>query len=164
MKTLQCLFLACVAATCLPLSTYLLFLNYLYISLFPRNPVRERLQKVPGFQSRTIFITGVNTPQGLRLARAFHDTGHKVIGGDCEPGGFPLHVRFSNALNRFYRPPSEAHREAAYIEILVQIIEEEHADLWINCRSSACPRIEAQARNIIEQSTKCQCFALRLDD
>ncbi|KIW22373.1 uncharacterized protein PV07_12263 [Cladophialophora immunda] len=166
MVPIQCLFFAFVAAACVPVSTLLLIFNLLCISLPPRTSFHQRLKRVPGFRSRTIFITGVNTPHGLRLARAFHSTGHKVVGADYEPDAFPIHVRFSNALSRFYRlPPKSDHsHQVAYIACLVRIIEQENAELWINCTTSADPSTEAQARSVIEQNNKCQCFALRVND
>ncbi|KIX96303.1 uncharacterized protein Z520_08081 [Fonsecaea multimorphosa CBS 102226] len=166
MESIQYVFFAFVAASCVPVSTLLLIFNLLWLSLSPWTSIHQRLKRVPGFRSRTIFITGVNTPHGLRLARAFHSTGHKVIGADHEPDGFPIHVRFSKALSRFYRlpPKSDDSREVAYIESLVRIIDQEHAELWINCTSSVDPSTEAQARSVIEQRNKCQCFALRIND
>ncbi|OAL39218.1 hypothetical protein AYO20_01536 [Fonsecaea nubica] len=166
MVSIQYLFFASVAASCIPASTLLLIFNLVWISLFPRTSVHQRLKRVPGFRSRTVFITGVNTPHGLRLARAFHSTGHKVVGADYEPDGFPIHVRFSNALSRFYRLPSQSDdsRHVEYIACLVRIIEQEHADLWINCTGSADPSTEAQARSVIEQNSQCECFALRVND
>lgn len=159
---MQCLFFLSLALSCIPLSILLLALNHLRITLIPRNSVRHRLQKTPGFVSRTILLSGINTPQGLRLARAFYDTGHRVVGADYEPGGLPIHIRFSKALRRFYplRLQSEERRAVDYIAALVQIIEQEHVDLWINCTSSVDISTDAQARAVIEQTTKCRCFAL----
>ncbi|KIW93567.1 uncharacterized protein Z519_06172 [Cladophialophora bantiana CBS 173.52] len=164
--SVQYILVAFVAAACIPLSTLLLVVNLLCISISPWRSVHQRLKRVPGFKSRTIFITGVNSPHGLRLARAFHRTGHTVVGADYEPDGFPIHVRFSNALSHFYRlpPKSDESRQVAYIASLLRIIAQEHAELWINCTSSADPSTEAQARSVIEQSNRCQCFSLRVND
>lgn len=165
-RKVQCILLVCLAISCTPLSTLLLFFNYLYISLVPFRAIRGHLQKTPGFKQRTILLTGVNTPQGLRLARAFHETGNRVIGADYEPGGLPIHVRFSKALSWFYRLPLEPkeRRAVAFIDALVRIVEQEHVDLWINCTSNVDATTEAQARDVIEQTSKCRCFALRLND
>ena len=162
----ESLFYGLLALFCFPLSAPLLILNYLYISIFPLTPVHKRLRETPGFQSRTILITGIDTPQGLRLARTFHRTGHLVIGADHEPQGLPSQARFSKALSRFYRLAyeiGESH-EATYIVNLVRIIQQEHADLWINCSSSMDFTIEAHARDAVEQNTSCRCFALRPND
>ncbi|OAP55397.1 hypothetical protein AYL99_10370 [Fonsecaea erecta] len=166
MVSIQYLLFAFLAAACLPVSTLLLIFNLLCIAPSAWVSVHQRLKKVPGFRSRTILITGINTPHGLRLARAFHSTGHKVVGADYEPDGFPIHVRFSNALSRFYGlpPQSDDSRQVAYIACLVRIIQEEQAELWVNCTSSVDPSTEAHARSAIEQSNQCQCFALRVDN
>ena len=165
-EAVRYIIVALLTLSCLPLSTIFVFFNYVYISLFPLIPIHKRLKKIPGFISRTILITGVNTPHGLRLARAFYETGHRVVGADYEPSRLPIHVRFSKALDRFYRFPSNAgkHREVAYIASLVQVIEREHAEMWINCTSSADVSTQAEARRVIEQNTSCQCFALRPND
>ncbi|KIX05364.1 uncharacterized protein Z518_06236 [Rhinocladiella mackenziei CBS 650.93] len=166
LKRIQYLPVVFLAASSIPFSTFLLFVNYLYIFLIPENTFHHHLKKMPGFRSKTILLSGINTPHGLRLARAFYETGHNVVGADYEPGGVPIHVRFSRALTRFHRLPyqCEERRVVAYITALLRIIEQEHADLWINCTSSTDPNVEAQARNIIEQTTNCHCFALRLND
>ncbi|ETI20267.1 hypothetical protein G647_08301 [Cladophialophora carrionii CBS 160.54] len=157
------LLVALLAVCCLPISTFALCLNYLYLTLFRRNPVHQRLRNVAGFRPKTILITGVSTPHGLKLARAFHYTGHRVVGADYEPGALPLHVRFSNALSQFHRLPGETVecQEDGYVARVVHMIEHEDADLWINCSNSAIHGLEAQARDAVEQHTRCQCFALR---
>ncbi|EXJ81731.1 hypothetical protein A1O1_07796 [Capronia coronata CBS 617.96] len=163
---LQYLLLVSCAASLLPLSTLFLLINYAYISSAPRNSARRHLISTPGFISRTILITGINSPQGLRLARAFHETGHNVVGADYEPGGLPMPARFSRSLRRFYRMDlqPEEKRVVSYIAALVQIITTERVDIWINCTRSADPFIEAQAREIIEQDTNCRSFGLSMAD
>jgi hypothetical protein len=52
-------------------------------------------------------------------------------------------------------------QEDGYVASVVHIIEHEDVDLWINCSNSATYGLEAQARDAVEQHTKCQCFALR---
>ncbi len=161
-KAIEVVFLAFLALACLPLSTSALLLNYLYISL-SRPSVRRALMRTPGFKSRTVLITGVNTKYGLRLARAFHRTGHLVVGAYHEPGSLPIHVRFSNAVSKFYRLAFETEEryEARYIASLVHIIEHEHVDLWVDCSSGANLDVETHALDAIQRNTKCQCFASR---
>lgn len=163
-KSIGYLFFVLLALSCLPLSTLLVYVNYVYNSLISRNPLRKQLRRIPGFKSKTILVAGVNTPHGLRLARALNHTGHKVVGADHEPGGLPIHVRFSKALSRFYRLPSDAgDRDVEYIATLVQIIEREKVDLWINCSHSADLKLDTQATAVIEKNTRCQCFTLRAE-
>ncbi|KAJ9614577.1 hypothetical protein H2200_002714 [Cladophialophora chaetospira] len=162
-KALTDLFLAFLVLCCLPLSTPILLLNYVYVLIFPLYPVHKRLRRTPGFKSRKILITGVDTRYGLRLARAFHQTGHVVVGAYYEPGPLLNHVRFSNAVSRFYRLASETRgrREASYVANLLNIVEREHADLWIDCFQSADPSVEARTREAVQEKTNCKCFALR---
>ncbi|KIW13950.1 hypothetical protein PV08_06731 [Exophiala spinifera] len=158
----QPLVFVALAILCLPLSTALLFINYLYILLFGRG----RSRKSKATPARTILLSGINTAQGLKLARAFHQNGHKVVGVDYEPMCFPIHVRFSSALTRFYRlrPVPEQRRAPAYIRTLNYIIEQETVDVWIDCTTGVDPTVEGHARTVIEQTTSCRCFALRMDD
>ncbi|KAK5053124.1 hypothetical protein LTR84_002098 [Exophiala bonariae] len=157
--------LLAIAVTILPISTFLLVVNYLYICLFPRHSIRRRLRTTRGFGPRTVLLTGVNTPQGLRLAGAFHDTGHNVIGLDYE-SGLPTPARFSRAVHRFYplRVPSVEGRRSEYVNHVTEIVEKERVDLWLNCITNADPDLESQVRTRIERITTCRCFALSLDD
>ena len=162
----QRLFLAFLAFSCFPLSVSILILNYLYLSILPLRPVHKQLQKTLGFKSRVVLITGITTPYGLRLARAFQRTGHSVIGADHEPGGLPSHARFSNALTRFYKLAYDEGEPfaTAYAASLLNIVQQEHVKLWINCKRAANFTTEARARDVLEHNTDCACFALRLDD
>ena len=162
-KAIECLSLAILTLSCLPVSTLILLLSYLYTSVYPWIPVHQRLSRTPGYKSRTILITGVISPYGLRLARAFHRTGHVVIGADREHGGLPSHVRFSRALTRFYQLTTET-GEARAAKHIAHIVRHEHVDLWISCSSSANLSVEAQASTIIRQNTECQCFTLLPDE
>ena len=40
--------------------------------------------------------------KGLRIARAFYQAGHRVIGADFEPYSIPVSGRVSKALANFY--------------------------------------------------------------
>ncbi|KAK5453518.1 hypothetical protein LTS15_006703 [Exophiala xenobiotica] len=164
--TMQSLLVVGVAIACIPLSAILVFMNYLYISLSDRNELRRRPHEQADLGSKTVLLSGINTSQGLRLARAFHENGHRVVGADYEPGAIPTHARFSRALYSFHRLPIESveTQALAYIRTLVRLIKEEHVDLWINCTSGADPSVEGQAKTVIEKATHCRCFALRMND
>ena len=159
------IFLLGLAITIVPISTLLLVINSLYIYLLPRHTIRRRLRATQGFVPKTILLTGINTPQGLRLARAFHDTGHNVIGLDYEPAGLPTPPRLSKAVHKFYalRVSSVDGRRSEYINYVTEIVEKEHVDLWLNCITNADPKLESQVRMRIEQKATCCCFALSLD-
>lgn len=148
-----------------PISTFLLAVNYFYLCIFPWVSVRRGLRKTRGFEPKTILLSGVNTPQGLRLARAFHDTGHDVIGLDHEPGGLPVPLRFSKAVHKFHASKVTLVDDMSneYVNFLTETIETDHVDLWLNCVTSADPFLEAEVKEIIEQTTKCRCFALSRD-
>lgn len=162
----QDILLLAITVSFAPVSICLLLVNYLYLSLFPRRSIRRRLRTNRGFVPKTVLLTGVNTPQGLRLARAFHDTGHNVIGLDYEPGGLPIPPRLSKAVHTFYafKLSSVEGRRSEYVNFVTEIIEKEHADLWLNCITSADPLLEAQAKKMVEQTTTCRCFSLSPDD
>lgn len=167
LKRIESILFVSLTLCCLPLSTLLLFLNCLCILLVPVKtlPFHDR-HKIPRGGSRTLLLSGINTPLGLRLARAFREAGHRVVGADYEPGDIPSLARFSTALARFYplRREFEDRQTVAYIRDLLYIIDEEDVDVWITCTSNADPNIEAQARHVIEMATRCHCFALRMDD
>jgi hypothetical protein len=155
-------FFAFIILSCLPASAFLLVINYVYIAISSRNSVHKRLKRTPGFKPKTILITGISTRHGLKLARAFYRTGHLVIGADGEPEGLPTPARCSRALTRFHNLACDFgdHHDAEYIARLVHVVEFERADLWINCNASSDISLETRARDVIQQYTKCQCFAL----
>ncbi|KAI1753158.1 carbamoylphosphate synthase large subunit [Xylaria castorea] len=110
--------------------------------------------------SRIILVTGVGMAKGLTLARAFHLSGHRVIGADFEDYIIPCSGRFSKSLSGFYslpRPYSPTHTRA-YTELLVQIIKDEKIDLWVSCSGIASAIEDAQAKEAIEQQTSCTCI------
>lgn len=165
-RGLQYLSFIFLAVSVFPLSTFLLVFNYIFISLVSRDSIRQHLVRTPGFISRTILLTGAHTPQGLHLARAFHETGHKVVGADYEPRRLPIPARFSRVLSRFYRLEAqpEDSNGVKYTAALIRIITREQVDAWINCDGSVDPMVDAQARETIEQNTDCHCFGLRTAD
>ncbi|KAJ9612782.1 hypothetical protein H2204_014917 [Knufia peltigerae] len=164
--SLRSLVFVALATLFLPVSTTLLFINYVYIFLSGRWIFVKRSTKTNNPPVKTVLLSGINTAQGLRLARAFHQNGHKVVGLDYEPMCIPIHVRFSKALTRFYRlrPVPEQRRALAYIRTLNYIIEQDNVDIWINCTPGVEPTVEGHARTVIEKTTSCRCFALRMDD
>ncbi|KAI1612658.1 catechol O-methyltransferase, variant [Exophiala viscosa] len=166
-KNLQHLGFILLTLACIPLSTSFLVLNYICASVLSRNLVRRQPRKIKSRSLfKTVLLTGINTPQGLRLARAFHEDGHRVIGADYEPEGVPIPVRLSKALSKFHRLSSDSGETRAlnYIKSLAQIIKQGRVDIWINCTSTSDPGLEGQARALIEKTTKCRCFALTMDD
>src|SRR2546429_4495707 len=73
----------------LPLSSSILAFSYVCNILIPQNGLRGKIRSSPRFRPKTILVTGVGTAKGLRIARAFYETGHRVIGADFQPFGIP---------------------------------------------------------------------------
>ena len=150
------LLLAAFATSFLALSIACLILNYTVLALAAPTNLRKRFRRISGFRTKTILITGINTPYGLRVARAFYQLGHNVVGADRQNTILPLHARLSISLLKFRRlqplATSELGRE------VVALIRTESVDLWIDCSATIAPATLAAARSFIEQSTSCVCF------
>ncbi|KAI0593813.1 carbamoylphosphate synthase large subunit [Biscogniauxia sp. FL1348] len=107
---------------------------------------------------RTILVTGVGMAKGLALARAFHLSGHRVIGADSSPHPLvPCPGRFSRALSAFHRLPPPTPNDDAYGRRLVAIVEAEHVDLWVSCSGVASAAQDARAKETVEAGTQCRC-------
>lgn len=96
--------------------------------------------------------------KGLRIARAFHQTGHTVIGADFEPHSIPVSGRFSKAIAEFHRlsSPDSRNGAARYIRDLVYIAEKEEVDLWVSCSGVASAVEDAQAMELLTRRTNCK--------
>ncbi|KAF7514269.1 hypothetical protein GJ744_000039 [Endocarpon pusillum] len=142
----------------LPLSTAILFLSYAVRLLLGENAFRQHSQRSPNFQPKTILVTGVGMAKGLRIAQAFYQTGHRVIGADFEPNSIPVSGRFSRAIDKFYRvsKPSPQHGAARYVRDLVYIVEKEEVDLWVSCSGVASAAEDGQARELLGRKTSCK--------
>ncbi|KAI1816628.1 carbamoylphosphate synthase large subunit [Poronia punctata] len=103
---------------------------------------------------KTILVTGIGMSKGLTLARAFHLSGHRVIGADFEDGIIPCPGRFSKSISRFYTLPG---RRKNYISLLVGIVEKESVDLWVSCSGVTSAIEDALAKKEIESQTRCKC-------
>ena len=152
--------LVLVSLSCLPLSTSVLFFSYALRLFINYNGERKRLRRLPTFYPKTILVTGVGMAKGLRIARAFYLTGHRVLGADFEPNGVPVCGRFSRALGKFYRlrKPSAEEGAAAYIAGLVDIVKREKVDLWVSCSGVASAIEDGQAMEVLERKTSCKCI------
>ncbi|MCJ1286756.1 hypothetical protein MMC26_006102 [Xylographa opegraphella] len=142
----------------LPLDTIVLGASYLFGWLLPRMPSRQRIVRNPGFQAKTILVTGVGMSKGLALARMFYRSGHTVIGADFEPYGIPVNGRFSKSLKRFYRlpKPNQEDGSAYYIQDLLNVIRREKVDLWVSCSGVASAVEDGQAKEVIERRSDCK--------
>ncbi|KAK8087447.1 hypothetical protein PG994_002421 [Apiospora phragmitis] len=151
----------------LPLSLLTLCLGHVAQYVFPQStssPVHHREEDAR--DRRTILVTGVGMAKGLALARAFHLSGHRVIGADFESPGIPCPGRSSRSLSAFYRLPkptpspnkSKAGGAAdAYVERLVDIVQTDGIDLWVSCSGVASAAEDAVAKEALERRTRCRC-------
>ncbi len=148
---------AALAACFLPITIGCLLVNYVALLLSPRKSLRKKFRRAPGFKARNVLITGVGTPYGLRLARAFHQVGHNVAGADYQDTFLPLHARLSASVGRYRRLKAAAPTEL--VRELMSLVWSESTDLWIDCSQAISPATLAAAKGVIEQSTSCICFA-----
>lgn len=151
----QALLLAILTSWLLPLSIGCLIFNYAILVLAPAKNLRKQFRGTLGFKARKILISGVGTPYGLRLARAFHEVGHDVIGVDSQSSLIPLHARWCTSLVKYRR--LRARTDAALVRELQSLIQTESVDLWIDC-SQSIPLTTLTAAKQIEQRTSCVCF------
>src|ERR1700712_4018846 len=107
------------------------------------------------FYPKTILITGIGTPHGLSLARAWAAEGHRVIGTDVTDLDLPIRSggSMSKALVAFYRIPKDH-----YISRLQDVIHREKVDIWIPCSPKATSIEDATARQVVESRTGCKCI------
>ena len=147
----------------LPSSAAVLALSYTTSVLVPQNGLRRNIRSSPRFRAKTILVTGVGTAKGLRIARAFYETGHKVIGADFQPLGVPVCGRFSKALHKYYplRPLNAESGATLYMRDLVRIVEDEDVQLWISCSEFVTAEEDGQAKELLEHRTSCK--SLQID-
>jgi hypothetical protein len=158
LHTAQNVLLILLSLALLPLSTSILVLSYAVQPFVNPNALRRQLQRSPQFRSKTVLVTGVGMAKGLRIARAFYQAGHRVIGADFEPYDIPVSGRFSRAIAKFYRvcKPSDEYGAAHYIRDLTYIVEKEEVDLWVSCSGVASALEDGQAMEVLERRTKCK--------
>lgn len=148
--------------TFLPISSTILIASYASQVIFSKPRLRRAIRGSSRFRAKTILISGIGTPQGLRIARAFHETGHEVIGVDFEADGVYLHARFSTAVRKFYRLRnySKHYGNALYLRDLINVSEKEHADLYINCSSQITPADYVEISAAMKPRTSCSTLSL----
>jgi hypothetical protein len=112
------------------------------------------------FYPKTILITGIGTPHGLSLARAWAAEGHRVIGADVTDLDLPIRSggSMSKALVSFYRIPKDH-----YIPRLQDVIHREKVDIWIPCSPKATSIEDATARQVVESRTGCKCITFDVE-
>jgi hypothetical protein len=158
LHTAQNIFLILLSLALLPLSTSIAVLSYAVRPFVRGNVLRQQLRKSPHFRPKTVLVTGVGMAKGLRIARAFHQAGHRVIGADFEPYSIPVNGRLSRAIARFYRvsKPSPRYGAAHYLRDLVYVVEKEEVDLWVSCSGVASAVEDGQAMELLQRKTNCK--------
>lgn len=156
---------ASVSIAFLPWSTAVLAFSYACSILLPHNGLRRKIRSSPRFHPKIILVTGIGTAKGLRIARAFYETGHKVIGADFEPLGIPSPGRWSTALSAYYtlRIPNASSGATLYMRDVLKIIEEENVQLWISCSELVSPAEEGQTRQLLEHRTTCKTLQVDME-
>ncbi|KAI1632293.1 carbamoylphosphate synthase large subunit [Biscogniauxia mediterranea] len=176
-ETSKCFGLVLLSFLVLPVSTIVALVS-IFFSTQPRtraspppnpDPLPERKPTDPNCRrppQRTILVTGVGMAKGLSLARAFHLSGHRVIGADTSPHPLiPCPGRFSRALSAFYRLPTttaaDDDDDNAYARRLVAVVEAERVDLWVSCSGVAGAAQDARAKEAVEAAAgtrrRCRC-------
>ena len=118
---------------------------------------RKWKQSSPTFRPRIVLVSGVGMAKGLAIARAFHREGHTVIGADFEPNQIPVSGRFSRSLHKFYQLPKSSPSDASsYIDGLINIIKNEHVELWVSCSGVASAVEDGHAADAIRKLTPCK--------
>lgn len=109
------------------------------------------------FYPKTVLITGLGTPHGLAIARAWYAQGHRVIGAEvCEhPPRIPSSEGLSISVAAFYHVP-----RAHYVARLLDIIQREKVDIWIPSSPQTSFTDDAVAKQMIEGRTSCACITL----
>ncbi|KAL2793825.1 hypothetical protein BJX66DRAFT_305202 [Aspergillus keveii] len=144
----------------LPLDNAILFvaviLSYLR-SWFPRpgSRTRHHILQDERFYPKTVLVTGINTPYGLRVARCCYFEGHRVIGADITDSRVTPGEGMSKAIFAYYRV-----HKGLYVSNLLDIVQREKVDIWIPCSQDASATEDAMAKQAIEGRTSCKCITL----
>ena len=144
----------------LPINSYILLCSYALQILGPHFSKPSSCHPNPDFRRRKVVISGINTTNGLILARAFYQAGHHVIGTDCQVNFVPGIGRLSKAVKKYYALPLPQDELATtdYVHALVKVVEREKAELWISCSAFTSPLEDSLAKEVIERKTNCRCL------
>ena len=145
----------------LPLATLLLGFNYAAVVVATQSGRLSLRRRQPAAR-KTILVTGTSNIQGLNVARALANAGHRIIGADLQSLGLLDVSRRSRALTRHYAlPPLSAVADANYFaRWLLEIVTKENTDLWIDCSRTIPLNVIALTRQKVEEKTDCACIAV----
>ncbi|KAL5360417.1 hypothetical protein BJX96DRAFT_150312 [Aspergillus floccosus] len=146
----------------LPLNNAILIALYIWkdvsIRLSYPSPLRPRQTALKDvhFYPKSVLITGVDTPYGLAVARAWYAQGHRVVGaGISERGLIPSGESLSTAVAAVYHIPHDL-----YASRLLDVVQREKIDIWVPCSASTTAMDDARAKEAIESRTSCVCISL----
>ncbi|RMD44133.1 hypothetical protein DV735_g1035, partial [Chaetothyriales sp. CBS 134920] len=107
-----------------------------------------------------ILITGIETPHGLHLARAFYATGHNVTAVATGHGLLPLHARLFVKLSRFYQLKHALAEEYAgeSAKEILDLVQRENIDLWIDCSQPRHSSYLRHTKAVVERRSRCLAF------
>ena len=126
------------------------------------NRIRKPFQKppVPTAKPKNILVTGGKMTKALRLARSFHEAGHRVILVESESYWFTGH-QFSNAVDRFYTVPIPYLDPEGYTQALLSIIKRENIDVWVPVCSPISSYYDSLAKPKLSEF--CEVFHFDID-
>lgn len=116
---------------------------------------RSAIRKNDQFDQKTVLITGINSREGLVLARRWYFEGHRVIGAEVADIAVRSGESKSTTLAAFYDIA-----KPRYIYRLLEIIHREKVDLWIPCADQVDVMFDATVKQTIESRTHCRCVHL----
>ncbi|KAL3477007.1 hypothetical protein BJX99DRAFT_246502 [Aspergillus californicus] len=144
----------------LPLNNTILFvavaIRYIssVFSLSASAARRHEILRDVRFHPKTILIAGLNSPEGLRIARCFYQEGHRVVGADITDSHLTAGEGMSRSLVAYYRVP-----KLQYVSKLLDIIQREKVDMWIPLSQDTSVTDDAMVKHAIEGRTGCKCIA-----
>lgn len=138
--------LAALAAV-LPLNLAVVSAALVYGGL--RRLLGGRPDRVVAERPKTVMISGGKMSKALQLARSFHAAGHRVVLIESHKYWLTGH-RFSRAVDRFLTVPEPG--APAYVDALVQIIEDERVDVYVPVCSPVASLFDAAATPILSRS------------
>ena len=138
-----------------PVDSLVLLTALLYRSVSPLVSRRKDARRLEASERKTILVTGVGMTKGLVLARSFYEAGHRVVGADFHPFACG---RASKSLFKFVvlPKPDERYGSSHYVKALLDLIKQEHIDLWVSCSAVASAVEDGEAKEIIEARTTCK--------
>lgn len=95
---------------------------------------------------RTVLLSGGKMTKALQLARSFHAVGHRVVLVEQEKYRWSGH-RFSRAVDVFRTVPKPD--DPGYATALLQIVREEHVDVYVPVCSPASSVPDAMATQLL---------------